>query len=133
MPVFPNIAQNFSNSQWLCEQAMLAPCNDAVNKINWDLLQLLLEQEQSFKSINTVIDQDQAVVSPTEFLNSLQPSGMPPHNLTLKKGASIMLLGNLDPSHLCNGTRLVVKVMQLHVLEAAIITGKYNGEDVFIP
>ncbi|XP_014782091.1 uncharacterized protein LOC106877660 [Octopus bimaculoides] len=96
MYMLPNIAQNFSNSQWLCERAMLAPRNDAINKINWNLLQLFPGQEQSFKFIDTVIDQDQAVVFPTEFLNSPQPSGVPPHHLTLKKGAPIMLLRNLD-------------------------------------
>ncbi|XP_052828019.1 uncharacterized protein LOC128249180 [Octopus bimaculoides] len=127
MHAFPNIAQNFSSSQRLCERAILAPCNDAVDKINWDFLKVLPGQEQFFKSIDTVIDQDQAVVFPTEFLNSLRPSGMPLPNLTLKNGAPTMLLRNLDPP------RLVVKAIQSHVLEVAIITGKYMVKDGFIP
>ena len=44
-----------------------------------------------------------------------------------------MLLRNLDPPRLCNGTRLVVKSLRPHVLEATILTGNYKGEDVFIP
>lgn len=126
MHVSPNIAQNFSNSQWLCEWATLAPHNVAVNKINWNLLQLLPVQEQS--SIDTVIEQDQAVVFPSQQL-----SGMLLLNLTIQKNwAQIMLLRNLDPPHLCTGTRMVVKEMQSCVLDATIITGKYKGEDVFI-
>ena len=40
---------------------------------------------------------------------------------------------NLDAPRLCNGTRLIVKSMKPHILEATIITGNYKGEDVLIP
>ena len=129
--VFPDMKENFRNPNWLCERAIFAPRNDAVDKVNLDLLQLLPEVEQSCRSIDTVVNQDNAVLFPAEFLNFLQPPGLPPHNLILKKGARIMLLRNLDPSHLCNGTRL--QAMKPHVLEATIITGSYKGEDVFLP
>ena len=44
-----------------------------------------------------------------------------------------MLLRNLDPPRLCNGTRLTVKRMMPHVIEARMIGGKFSGEFVFIP
>lgn len=131
--VFPGIAQNFGDHDWLRERAILAPRNDAVDKINLSLLQTIPGTASSFRSIDTVIDQDQALQFPAEFLNSLMPSGFPPHNLILKVGVPIMLLRNLDPPRLCNGTRLVVKSLRPHVLEATILTGNYKGEDVFIP
>jgi ATP-dependent DNA helicase PIF1 len=71
---------------------------------------------------------EQAVNYPTEFLNCLEPPGMPPHNLTLKVGSPILLLRNLDPPKLCNGTRLMP-----NIIEATILTGSAKGEDVFIP
>ncbi|ETN78459.1 hypothetical protein NECAME_02896 [Necator americanus] len=41
-----------------------------------------------------------------EYLNTLEPTGMPPQELLLKKGAVVMLLRNLDVvSGLCNGTQ----------------------------
>ena len=44
-----------------------------------------------------------------------------------------MSLRNLDPPRLCNGTRLTVKNIMPHVLEATILTGPGTNEDIFIP
>uniref|UniRef100_A0A0L8FW00 ATP-dependent DNA helicase n=1 Tax=Octopus bimaculoides TaxID=37653 RepID=A0A0L8FW00_OCTBM len=131
--VFPNIATNYKSHKWLRERTILAPRNDSVDKLNLNLLTQLPGPECSYRSINSVPDQQQATHYPVEFLNSLQPSGFPPHILIVKIGAPIMLLRNLDVPTLCNGTRLVVKTAMPHVLEATIITGNMMGENVFIP
>ncbi|KAM4034540.1 ATP-dependent DNA helicase PIF1-like [Anomaloglossus baeobatrachus] len=131
--VFPNIQLHFKNSGWLCERAILAPKNDSVKKLNLQILNLLPGVCTTYKSVDTVIDPAQALFYPTEFLNSLEPQGLPPHNLFLKPGAPILLLRNLDPPKLCNGTRLLIKNLFPHVIEANILTGCATGEDVFIP
>ncbi|GFU96236.1 ATP-dependent DNA helicase [Trichonephila clavipes] len=58
---------------------------------------------------------------------------MPLHVLTLKIGVPIILLRNINPPRLCNGTRLSVKKMRNNVIEATILTGKFKGEDVLLP
>ena len=131
--VFPNIQQHFKDLDWLSERAILAPKNDCVNSINFDIVSLLPGESKLYKSVDTVTDPDQAVQYPTEFLNSLEPSGMPSHKLLLKVGAPIILLRNLDTPKLCNGTRLCVKKLFPNVIEATILTGFGKGEDVFIP
>ena len=45
-----------------------------------------------------------------------------------------MLLRNLDiKKGKCNGTRLIVKHLHGHIIEAEILTGTHKGEYVFIP
>ena len=58
------------------------------------------------------------------YLNTPLPSQLPPHRLTLKIGAPIMLLGNISSRRgLANGTRLIVKRILSHVIDAEIATG----------
>lgn len=65
--------------------------------------------------------------------NSLEPAGLPPHSLKLKGGCRIILLINLDPPRLCNGTRQQVTALKKFTIEAKIITRVSEGETVFIP
>ncbi|CAF1606331.1 unnamed protein product [Rotaria magnacalcarata] len=118
--VFPDIRRCFNDHKWLCERAILAPKNDSVNDINLQIQQQLPGVDVSYKSIDTVVDIDQAVQYPIEFLNSLEPPGMPPHSLVFKVVSPIMLLRNLHSSKLSNGTRFCVKNLMLHVIEATI-------------
>ncbi|XP_014217890.1 uncharacterized protein LOC106646360, partial [Copidosoma floridanum] len=88
---------------------------------------------QKYLSIDLVIASEDVVNYPQEFLNSLTPSGFPPHKLSLKVGALIMLLRNLQPPNLCSGTRLKIKTLQNNVIEATILTGPASRQIAFIP
>ena len=63
-----------------------------------------------YKSIDTVPDQN-AVADPTKFLNSLELSGIPPHIMKLKVGAPVMVLQNINPLYLYNGTQCIVRIL----------------------
>ena len=131
--IFPHLVQNYQDTKWLASRAILAPRNDAVDAINVDLLKALPGAIRSYLSVDTVLEESQAVHYPIEFLNSLELPGIPPHNLLLKIGAPIMLLRNLGPPKLCNGTRLTVKSLMNNVIKATILTGTFQGQCVFIP
>ncbi|XP_071575067.1 uncharacterized protein [Temnothorax nylanderi] len=101
--------------------------------INDILLKSFEEGEMNYRSVDSVVDTDDAVNYPVEFLNTMNPPGLPAHKLFLKVGAPVMLLRNLNPPKLCNGTRLQVKALYRNVIEATVFTGCARGETVFIP
>jgi len=71
---------------------------------------------------------------PFEFINQVEFNGVPPHKISLKIGAPIMLLRNLSHSvGLCNGIRFIIKQLAERIIEARIITGSNIGDRVFIP
>lgn len=131
--VFPNILKNHNNIKWLFERAILAPTNENVEKINHQILQLIPGEIVKYQSIDTVTNEEESIHFPMEFLNSLQPDGMPPHVLNLKVGSSFMIIRNLDPPRVCNGTRVIIRRLHPNLIEADILGGKYEGEKVLIP
>ena len=89
--------------------------------------------EHTYKSFDEVCDGADITKFPLEFLNSLQPPGVPPNNLILKVGAPIMMLRNIRPHQLVNGTRMSVKACRQSSIEAIILSGTYKGETFHIP
>jgi ATP-dependent DNA helicase PIF1 len=89
-----------------------------INESNFKIQHLLPGDLVSYKSIDTVYDATEAVDYPIEYLNSLDLSGMPPHNLQLKFGSPVIMFRNLNPPRLYNCARLVIKKLMKNVIEA---------------
>ena len=104
--VFPSIITNYKNHKWLRERAILAAKNKEVD-INNIILTKIRDQEVIYKSVDTVPEPNEAVNYPSEFLNSLDLPGFPPHALQLD--VPVILLRNINPPKLCNGTQLASK------------------------
>jgi ATP-dependent DNA helicase PIF1 len=131
--VYQAIFQNYHNLNWLLQRVILAAKNEDVREIMNQILTMLPGVVTEYKSIDAVVDADDVVSFPAEFLTSLDPAGLPPHRLLLQVGSPIISLRSLDPPKLCNGTRLCVKKVLGNVIEATILAGKGEGETVFIP
>lgn len=115
--------------------AILAPKNEHCNEINSKVLNLIPGTQRTYISVNNLITEDENLILqfPSEFLNSLELSGLPPHILTLKTGAIVMLLRNLNVNQgLLNGTRLIVRNMFDNCLDLEIISGERKGQKVLI-
>ena len=139
--VFNDLENEFNSENndyinYIKDRAILTTKNEDVDNINDQIISIFPGNSQEFLSADSVEDKDlvHQTLYPVEFLNTLTPSGTPPHKLVLKKGVPIMLLRNISPTEgLCNGTRLIVKGFQRHVIDAEILTGSHLGKRVFIP
>ncbi|CAB5217445.1 unnamed protein product [Rhizophagus irregularis] len=132
--IYSNFTTHF-NPQYLVERAILTPKNVDVNNVNTIIMDQFPGEAVEYYSADIIEEQTNPEHQyPIEFLNSLTIGGLPPHKLSLKIGSPIILLRNLNPSDgLCNGTRLICRSFQKHVIEAEIITGKHAGLYTFIP
>ncbi|KAH9575467.1 hypothetical protein CY35_01G112800 [Sphagnum magellanicum] len=129
--IYPQLHEGQVTNEYLRECAILAPRNKEVSLINAMVLSYLPGAQVDFLSADFVEDMEVANTYPSEFLNTLEVSGMPSQKLSFKIGAPVMLLRNLDPlAGLCNGTRLIIRRFTMRVVEAEIITGK-GADDVF--
>lgn len=123
-----------SSSMSFISHTVLTPKNKDVMEINKLLIEKLPGEGITFLSADVVCDDNEAILCPPEYLNSIDSGSLPPHALTLKVGCPIMLLRNLDPtSGYCNGTRLIVKSLLRNVIEATIATGSHIGKVACIP
>ncbi|CAF3745378.1 unnamed protein product [Rotaria magnacalcarata] len=100
-----------------------------------DVLQRLHGVETVYSIVDDIEfeDGEDGCNYPTEFLNSLAPSGMPPHKLNLKTDAIVMLLRNLDVNRgLYNGIRLIVKRLHNYTVDCEVTTGSNKGSRTLI-
>jgi len=117
----------------MSERAILAVRNKNVDSLNFTIQSKIAGELRSYKSVDSTTDENEAVNYPTEFLNSLDVPGTLPHNLQVKVGSIIIMLQNLNPPKLCNGTRLSIKKLMNNVIQSTIIKGNFKGEEVLIP
>ncbi|KAH9615625.1 hypothetical protein KSS87_013884 [Heliosperma pusillum] len=134
---FPSFRENFKNSDYLQERAILAPTHEIVEMVNDFIMSLIPNPEKVYLSSDEISKDEGNTeiheIYSTEFLNSIKCSGLPNHELKLKVGATIMLLRNIDqPRGLCNGTRLVVTNLGSRVIRATVLTGSNKGDRVHI-
>lgn len=106
---------NFSNPQYLKDRAVLSPTNVVVDDINKRILQRIPVKLYTYLSIDGIddvpADEDDLESSfPIEYLNHINISGLPKHELALKEGIVVMLMRNLNHIFgLCNGTRMIIR------------------------
>ena len=106
--VFPDLANNLADPEWLTGRSILTSTNKERHRINEVMVGMAPGKEVLLSSADKVDNEQDARSFSVEYCNSLDPTGLPRHKIKLKSGVPVMLIRNLDPSNgLCNGTRLI--------------------------
>lgn len=136
-----DITDPVARGKFITERAILTPTNKdgaAINNLMVDKFTLSTPgapeaERKCYCSADAVVDDgEQRGLYPTEFLNSLEFSGVPPHALHLREGCPVILLRNMTGG-LANGTRLIVVKLMDSIIEAEVVTGPLKGQRTFIP
>ena len=130
--VFPNITENINDRDWLNGRSILAATNREVELLNDVISSKLPGSADVFTSADQLENSEDLLRFNSEFLNSLNPNGFPPHALKLKPGTPLLLLRNLNPTQgLCNGTKLIYE----QTYHNKVLQCKISGSDrtVLIP
>ena len=131
--VFPSLEEHVTSATYMSSRAILSTKNKHVDRLNAMMIERFLGEEKVYHNFDTIVDDPQNHF-PIDFLNSITPNGLPPHELKLKINCPVILLRNLDPNNgLCNGTRLMVRALQDNAIDAEIVAGQHARKRVFIP
>jgi PIF1-like helicase len=112
------------------ECSILSTHNTNVDDLNKRILDLFPGPEKvyhSADSIKEIRDNEGAgLMCLTEYLNSINASGLPLSKLALKKGCPVIVLHNLNLQEgVCNGTQGIITCMANHVIEIRILGGSF--------
>ncbi len=123
--IFYNLNENYSNDQtyvdYIKDRAIFTLKNKDVDSINEQIINIFLGEAKEFLSADSVENKDEVHLGLylIEFLNTLTLSETLPHRLILKKGVPIILLWNFSLTEgLCNGTRLIIREFNKHMIDA---------------
>ncbi|CAI6372085.1 unnamed protein product [Macrosiphum euphorbiae] len=133
--VYPQ-QMSLADVEEFARRVVVCPTNEECRGVNAEVLERFAGNPETYQAVDTaVVDgADEVANFPTEFLNGLEPDGLPPFRLELKVGCIVMLLRNLDPRRrLCNGTRLVVTELRRHNFKARILGGDPQDDDIVLP
>ena len=131
---FPNLHQGYEDPHFLAARSILTTLNKDVDEINRMCGEIFPGDGQQCYSADKIEEEDMDI--PTEYLNSITPSGFPPHVLHLKPHMCSMLLRNLQAGPrdgLRNGTRMMLNTLGTHMIECEVITGQSKGATIFLP
>ena len=94
--VFPKQI-NPNEAHQYADRAVLCPLNEQCDRLNMEIINRIDSESKTYLSVGSIIsdENDAENMYPIEYLNSINPSCMAPHPLTLKQGCIVMLLRNL--------------------------------------
>ncbi|XP_076065254.1 uncharacterized protein LOC143039266 [Oratosquilla oratoria] len=111
--VYDDIENNHLNASYFEKRAIVSPTNDDVDNINQMIHEKLKEKEVVDNSVDVAVEEGTDIQ--TSVFNAMTSPSLPPHQLRVKVGSVLMIIRNICPPKLCNGTRIIVTNLKKNV------------------
>ena len=84
-------------------------------------------------SKNTPVNEDYKLIYLDEDFYYFNKASLLPYRLLLKVGIPIIVLRNLNPPEVYNGTRAILIAIGKNILIAKILIGRFRGNKIILP
>ncbi|XP_076037628.1 ATP-dependent DNA helicase Pif1-like [Oratosquilla oratoria] len=129
--VYGDLEENFLNISYFEQRAIISPTNDDVDSVNSMIQKKTKGEEKTYFSVDTPVEEGTDVQ--TSVFNALTSPSLPPHQLKVKIGSVVMVVRNISPPKLCNGSRVLVTNLKTNIIIGKTLGGSHRGEQVMIP
>ncbi|XP_076060340.1 ATP-dependent DNA helicase Pif1-like [Oratosquilla oratoria] len=129
--VYDNLEENHLNTSYFEKRAIISPTNDDVDRINLMVYDKSEEPEKVYMSVDTAMEEVTDIQ--TSVFNAITSPSLPLHMLRLKVGSVIMVMRNICPPKLCNGSRVIVTNLKKYIIVGKILGGTHRDEQVLLP
>ncbi|XP_076036527.1 uncharacterized protein LOC143022269 [Oratosquilla oratoria] len=119
--------------QILPVRAIISPTNNDVEIINEFVYNKVIGKEVVCMSVDVGCESIEGMDVQASVFNSMDSPSIPPHKLRLKEGAIVMVMRNICPPKICNGTRVMVTNLRRNVIVGKILTGVYRNTQILLP
>ncbi|KAK4324110.1 hypothetical protein Pmani_005235 [Petrolisthes manimaculis] len=127
--VYDDFADNQLNASYFRKRAIISPTNVDTDEVNECVAAMSKEKQEEYLSEDTAIEGEEMDIQ-TSVFNGMRSPGLPPHKLKLKVGAVVMVVWNISPPKICNGTRVMVTNLRKHLIVGKILGGVCDGEQI---
>ncbi|XP_076029349.1 uncharacterized protein LOC143018112 [Oratosquilla oratoria] len=129
--VYDNLKENHLNALYFEKRVIISLTNEDVDRINMIVYEKSKEREVTYQSVDSAHEDNMDIQ--VSVFNSLSSPSIPLHELKLKIGCVIMVIRNICPPKLCNGTRIIVTNLRKNIIVGKILGESYRGEQVLLP
>ncbi|XP_076041929.1 uncharacterized protein LOC143025805 [Oratosquilla oratoria] len=129
--VYGDLEENFLNISYFEQRAIISPTNDDVDSVNSMIQKKTKGEEKTYFSVDTPVEEGTDVQ--TSVFNALTSPSLPPHQLKVKIGSVVMVVRNISPPKLCNGSRVLLTNLKTNIIIGKTLGGSHRGEQVMIP
>ncbi|XP_076049385.1 ATP-dependent DNA helicase Pif1-like [Oratosquilla oratoria] len=119
--------------QILPVRAIISPTNNDVEIINEFVYNKVIGKEVVYMSVDVGCESIEGMDVQESVFNYMDSPSIPPHKLRLKEGAIVMVMRNICPPKICNGTRVMVTNLRRNVIVGKILTGVYRNTQILLP